>query len=89
MRECEETEMDRGKQKKTGKTEVLAELEKRILFFDGGTGSLLQAAGLEAGELPETWNITHPEEGENPSGLSECRLRYGKDQYIRSQWSEI
>lgn len=62
MRECEEIEMDRGKQKKTGKTEVLAELEERILFFDGGTGSLLQAAGLEAGELPETWNITHPEE---------------------------
>ena len=62
MRECEEIEMDRGKQKKTGKTEVLAELEKRILFFDGGTGSLLQAAGLKAGELPETWNITHPEE---------------------------
>ncbi len=54
--------MDRGKQKTTGKPAVLAELERRILFFDGGTGSLLQAAGLKAGELPETWNITHPEE---------------------------
>ena len=24
-------------------------------------GSLLQAAGLAAGELPERWNISHPE----------------------------
>lgn len=37
-------------------------LNKEILFFDGGTGSLLQAQGLIPGELPETWNITHKEE---------------------------
>ena len=60
--ECEEIEMDRGEQEKTERTAILEELEKRILYFDGGTGSLLQAAGLKAGELPETWNITHPEE---------------------------
>ena len=24
-------------------------------------GSLLQGAGLKPGELPETWNIKHPE----------------------------
>lgn len=36
-------------------------LKKRILFFDGGTGSLLQEAGLKPGELPETWNNSHPE----------------------------
>ena len=35
---------------------------KEILFFDGGTGSLLQAQGLIPGELPETWNITHKEQ---------------------------
>ena len=35
---------------------------KEILFFDGGTGSLLQAQGLIPGELPETWNVTHKEE---------------------------
>ena len=40
---------------------ILEELGKRILFFDGGTGSLLQAAGLKPGELPETWNIRRPE----------------------------
>ena len=32
------------------------------LFFDGGMGSILQERGLAAGELPETWNITRPEE---------------------------
>ena len=35
---------------------------KEILFFDGGTGSLLQAQGLIPGELPETWNVSHKEE---------------------------
>lgn len=32
------------------------------MFFDGGCGTLLQAAGLKAGELPETWNVTHADE---------------------------
>lgn len=40
---------------------ILDEINKRIVFFDGGTGSLLQAKGLKPGELPETWNITHQE----------------------------
>lgn len=40
---------------------ILDELKKRIIFFDGGMGSLLQAKGLKPGELPEVWNITHPE----------------------------
>ena len=40
---------------------LLKEMRQRRLFFDGGTGSLLQAQGLKAGELPEVWNITHPE----------------------------
>ena len=34
---------------------------KEWLFCDGGTGSFLQARGLQGGELPELWNITHPE----------------------------
>ena len=42
--------------------DILQELQKRILFCDGGMGSLLQEAGLKPGELPGTWNITHPEE---------------------------
>nr|WP_288828704.1 homocysteine S-methyltransferase family protein [uncultured Clostridium sp.] len=40
-------------------TAILEELKNRILFFDGGMGSLLQANGLKPGELPETWNVTH------------------------------
>lgn len=36
-------------------------LGKRILFFDGGMGTLLQERGLQTGEVPETWNILHPE----------------------------
>ena len=36
-------------------------LTKEWLFWDGGTGSVLQSWGLQAGELPETWNINHPE----------------------------
>ena len=40
---------------------ILDELGRRILFFDGGLGSLLQERGLEPGELPETWNLTRPE----------------------------
>lgn len=48
--------------RQTGKkSRLLHELAERILFFDGGTGSLLQAAGLKPGELPETWNIRRPE----------------------------
>lgn len=42
-------------------TELMEEIRKRIVFFDGGTGSLLQANGLKPGELPETWNILQPE----------------------------
>lgn len=37
------------------------QLGRQILFFDGGMGTLLQERGLMAGEVPETWNILHPE----------------------------
>ena len=30
-------------------------------YFDGGMGTLLQKAGLPAGTLPETWNLSHPQ----------------------------
>ena len=36
-------------------------LGKELLFFDGGTGTVLQGMGLKPGELPETWNTKHPE----------------------------
>lgn len=37
-------------------------LGKELLFFDGGTGTLLQEKGLKPGELPETWNVEHAED---------------------------
>ncbi len=37
-------------------------IKENILFLDGGMGTLLQERGLGPGELPERWNITHPEE---------------------------
>lgn len=36
-------------------------LGKQMLYLDGGTGSVLQSWGLKPGELPERWNITHPD----------------------------
>ena len=39
-------------------------LGQELLFLDGGLGTLLQAEGLAPGELPETWNIEHPEKVE-------------------------
>ena len=32
------------------------------LSLDGGMGTILQEHGLKAGELPETWNLSHPDE---------------------------
>lgn len=36
-------------------------LSSQRLFFDGATGTQLIKNGLLPGELPETWNLTHPE----------------------------
>lgn len=36
-------------------------LGKEMLLFDGAMGTQLQTNGLAAGELPETWNLTHAE----------------------------
>ena len=40
---------------------ILELMRERRIYFDGGTGSLLQARGLKPGELPETWNLSRPE----------------------------
>ena len=37
-------------------------LGKEWIYFDGGLGTMLQERGLQGGEYPETWNLTHPEE---------------------------
>ena len=40
---------------------IREQLQNGFLFYDGGMGSMLQSAGLPAGELPEKWNLTHAE----------------------------
>ena len=44
-----------------GKMKLQDKLGKEILFFDGAMGTMLQEQGLKAGELPEIWNLTHPQ----------------------------
>lgn len=36
-------------------------IKNNIVYLDGGMGTLLQKSGLQPGELPERWNIFHPE----------------------------
>ena len=40
---------------------VLDLLKTRRLYFDGGTGSVLQSEGLPAGTPPEAWSLSRPE----------------------------
>ena len=35
-------------------------IKNNIVYLDGGMGTLLQKSGLQPGELPEHWNISHP-----------------------------
>ena len=36
-------------------------ITKEFLFLDGAMGTMLQQRGLKTGEVPETYNIIHPE----------------------------
>ena len=36
-------------------------IKNNIVYLDGGMGTLLQKSGLQPGELPERWNISHLE----------------------------
>lgn len=40
---------------------IQEELNNGFLIFDGGTGSVLQEMGLQAGQRPEEWNLLYPE----------------------------
>ena len=37
-------------------------LQKNIVILDGGMGTLLQERGLQPGEAPERWNLTHADD---------------------------
>ncbi|HPJ23011.1 MAG TPA: homocysteine S-methyltransferase family protein, partial [Clostridia bacterium] len=43
----------------------LDQLKERILIFDGSKGYMLQLNGLNPGEAPDHFNLTHPEIVEN------------------------
>jgi len=45
-------------------------MQKSLLFFDGGMGTLLQKRGLKPGELPEMWNI------ERAKDITDIHLEY-------------
>ena len=36
-------------------------INKKRIYFDGGLGTMLQKRGLKPGDLPESWNISHPD----------------------------
>ena len=44
---------------------VLEAIKERRLYLDGGMGSMLQAAGLPEGLLPDVWSIQNPQAIQN------------------------
>lgn len=55
---------------------IREDLGKKLLFFDGGMGTLLQERGLKPGELPEVWNLKH---GEVVSAIHQAYIEAGSD----------
>ena len=40
---------------------ILQLIKENRIYFDGAMGTMLQKRGITSGELPEMWNLTHPE----------------------------
>ena len=40
---------------------LVERIGREILYFDGGSGTMLQKMGLMPGELPDNWNLSHPD----------------------------
>ena len=55
---------------------VLSQLGGKICLFDGAMGTTLQAIGLQPGELPELWSLTHRED---LVGIHRSYLQAGAD----------
>ena len=49
---------------------LLQAMKEGRLYFDGGMGSMLQAAGLPEGLLPDVWGL------ENPQGVQAVHRAY-------------
>ena len=39
----------------------MLDLKNKIIMLDGGMGTMLQAAGVPMGKVPEALNVTHAE----------------------------
>ncbi len=55
---------------------ITEKIRQETVIFDGGMGTLLQASGMPAGELPEQWGMTHPNV---IIGVHEQYLQMGSD----------
>ena len=55
---------------------IREKMKQGRLFFDGGSGTILQSYGLKPGELPENWNLSHPDV---ITGLHKAYLEAGSD----------
>jgi 5-methyltetrahydrofolate--homocysteine methyltransferase len=56
---------------------ILDELKlNKMLLFDGALGTMLHSKGLQAGECPELWNITHRSDVRE---IAEAYLKAGSD----------
>ena len=41
---------------------IQEKIKENYFFLDGAMGTILQKRGLKSSELPESWNVTHPDE---------------------------
>lgn len=58
------------------KKDLLNMIKSRYVFMDGGMGTMLQEKGLPPGELPERWNLSHPQVVED---IHRAYLKAGSD----------
>jgi 5-methyltetrahydrofolate--homocysteine methyltransferase len=42
--------------------DLMEMVNRKVVLFDGGLGTMLIAAGLKEGEVPEAWSLSHPDE---------------------------
>ncbi len=79
--------------------DIKKQTEDRVILFDGGMGTMLQAMGLRPGEVPERWNILHPDRIKSvhrayieagstvitANTFGGCRIKFPRDGSITSE----
>lgn len=70
--------------------DIMKEIDRRIVFWDGGMGSLLQERGLQPGELPGDMEYTAPGHCDgDPQGVHRGRCGHYRYEYLRGKPAEI